>query len=217
MLALYGHPFSSYTWKTQIALHAAGLEHQFRELGPDHPEHGEYLVAHAGPWGTFPVLVDGGAVLFEASVIIEHLAVHYPAAAKLVPTDPDAAIRTRMLDRVFDNYVMVPMQTVVNEHLRDAENPDLGRCAEARGRLERSYVWLESWLADYASDGPVTLVECAAAPALFYADWVHPIGEAFPRLIAWRAALLARPEVARCVDAARPWRGYFPPGAPDRD
>jgi len=61
------------------------------------------------------------------------------------------------------------------------------------------------------------LVECAAAPSLFYADWVHPIGEAFPLLRAWRANLNARPEVARCIEAARPYRGFFPLGAPDRD
>ena len=217
MLALYGHPFSSYTWKAQIALHAAGLEYELRVFGPDHPEHGDFLRTSAGPWGTFPVLVDGATTVFEASVIIEHLARHYPAAVGLLPADADAAIPVRMLDRVFDNYVMAPMQAVVNEYLRDAERPDGARCAEARARLERSYRWLESWLATYPTDGPVTLIECAAAPALFYADWVRPIGADCPRLADWRQALLARPEVSRCVEAARPFRGYFPPGAPDRD
>ena len=216
-LALYGHPFSSYTWKAQIALHAAGLEYELRELGPEHPENGEFLVAHSGPWGKFPVLVDGGHVLFEASVIIEHLALHHASAAGLVPRDADAALPLRIMDRVFDNYVMAPMQDVVSEHLRDAAAPDVARCAEARGRLERSYAWLEQWLARWDRSGPTTLVECAAAPSLFYADWVHPVGEAFPLLRAWRANLNARPEVARCIEAARPYRGSFPLGAPDRD
>jgi len=217
VLALYGHPFSSYTWKAQIGLYAAGLEHEFREVGPSHPQNGEFLADHGGPWGKFPVLVDHEAVLFEASVIIEHLARAWPAAAGLLPADPKAALPLRTLDRVFDNYVMTPMQAVVNEHLRNPDEPNANRCAEQRGLLERSYGWIERWLEHWDTDGPITLVECAAAPSLFYADWVHPIGEPFARLKAWRASLLARPEVARCVEAARPFRGYFPLGAPDRD
>lgn len=217
MLALYGHPFSSYTWKAQIAFHAAGLEYEFREVGPEQPENGEFLVSHGGPWGKFPVLVDGEEVLFEATVIVEHLALRHAPAAGLIPADPQAALRTRMLDRVFDNYVMTPMQEVVNEHLRNAEEPDTERCAEARGRLERSYAWIEAWLGGWNRQGPTTLVECAAAPSLFYAQWVHPIGNAFPLLRAWRAQLNARPEVARCIEAARPFRGFFPLGAPQED
>ena len=37
------------------------------------------------------------------------------------------------------------------------------------------------------------------------------------RFAALRAELLALPAVSRCVEAARPFRGLFPPGAPDRD
>lgn len=217
MLALYGHPFSSYTWKAQIAFHTAGVDCEFREVGPEHPANGEFLCTHGGPWGKFPVLVDGALVLFEATVIIEHLALAHAPAAGLIPTDPAEALGTRMLDRVFDNYVMAPMQAVVDEYLRNAEEPDAERCAEARGRLERSYAWVEGWLGGYDREGPTTLVECAAAPALFYAQWVHPIGEAFPLLRSWRAQLNARPEVARCIEAARPFRGYFPLGAPQED
>ena len=217
MLALYGHPFSSYTWKAQIAFHAAQVGYDFRVVGPDEPGNGEFLVSHAGPWGKFPVLVDGDRVLFEASVIIEHLALHHAPAAGLLPRDPAPALDLRMIDRVFDNYVMAPMQDVVNEYLRNAEAPDAERCAEGRGRLERSYAWVEWWLAGWDAAGPTTLVECAAAPALFYAHWVHPIGEAYPRLRHWRNQLNARPEVARCIEAARPFRDYFPLGAPEED
>ncbi|MFC3174762.1 glutathione S-transferase family protein [Novosphingobium bradum] len=217
MLALYGHPFSSYTWKAQIAFHAGGVDHEFREVGPEHAENGEFLVTHGGPWGKFPVLVDGETILFESTVIIEHLALHHAPGAGLIPADPAAALATRMLDRVFDNYVMAPMQAVVDEHLRSPADPDAARCAEARGRLERSYAWLEAWLAGWDRSGPTTLVECAAAPALFYAHWVEPIGPDFPLLRAWRKQLNHRPEVARCIAAARPFRGNFPPGAPEED
>lgn len=215
-LALYGHPFSSYTWKAQIALHAAELAHEFRILDGDHFDN-VAVVQAAGPLGKFPVLADGDRTLFEATAIIEHLALHHAPDAGLLPREPDVAIETRLLDRVFDNYVMTPMQAIVNEHLRDAEHPDAVRVAEARATLVRVYDWLEAWMPGYRAAAPVTLIECAAAPSLFYADWVMPFADTHPRLHAWRTHLLALPAVARCVEAARPYRAYFPLGAPDRD
>ena len=218
MLALYGHPFSSYTWKAQIALHSLRLEYDLRVIDADHPQHQAFVQTDGGPLGKFPVLVDGEAVIFETTAIIEYLNEHHAGDSALLPTQPDAAIGMRMLDRVFDNYVMEPAQIVVSEYMRSPENPDQARCEEARGRLRRTYAWLEGWLEHYYyADGGVTLIECAAAPALFYADWIEQIGEELPRLKAWRAHLLALPEVSRCVEAARPFRPYFPPGAPDRD
>lgn len=215
-LTLYGHPFSSYTWKALIALYGAGIEFEFAIIDADHPENC-VVIACAGPLGKFPVLRDGDDLIFEASAIIEHLALNHAFEAALLPDDPEAAIGVRMIDRVFDNYVMNAMQDVVNEYLRDAEDPDKVRIEEARARLERTYAWLETWLEAYPARDSVTLIECAAAPSLFYADWVHPIRETYPRLRQWRAHLLALPPVARCVDEARPYRQYFPLGVPNRD
>ncbi len=220
MLALYGHPFSSYTWKAQIALEVCGVEYDFRIIDDDHPDHGAFVSAHAGPFGTFPVLANGEDVIFESTAIVEYLNLHFPPAAlPLIPDDGDAGLRVRMLDRVFDNNVMNTMQVVVNEYIRDSINPDVSRCAEAREKLHRSYAWLEDWLPWYhQAPDFITLVECAAAPSLFYADWVEHIdGERYPGLKAWRAHLLSLPPVAKCVEAARPYRAFFPLGAPDRD
>jgi glutathione S-transferase len=61
------------------------------------------------------------------------------------------------------------------------------------------------------------LAECATAPALFYADWAHPIPKKFGALCEYRARPLARPSVARAVDEARPFRSGFPLGDPGRD
>jgi glutathione S-transferase len=216
MLALYGHHFSSYTWKALIALYANETEFEFRVVDDEHPENAEF-VATAGPLGKFPVLRDGDNVIFEATSIIEYLAQRHAGIELLVPEDPTAALGMRMLDRVFDNYVMNVMQIVVNEYIRDNANPDQARCAEARAQLQRTYAWLEGWLEYYPPLDHITLIECSAAPSLFYADWVHPIGDEFPRLQNWRAHLLSLPPVARCVDDARPYRPFFPLGAPDRD
>jgi glutathione S-transferase len=157
--------------------------------------------------------------VLETTVIIEHLAVHHPGPVRLIPADPDAAIEVRQLDRFFDNYVMTPMQKVVFNQLRPEANRDPYGVAEAKALLESAYRWLDGALAarEWAAGGAFTLADCAAAPSLFYADWVHEIGARYERVRAYRARLLARPSFARAVDEARPYRKYFPLGAPDRD
>lgn len=216
MLALYGHPFSSYTWKAIIPLYANETPFEFREVSPDHPEHAMFI-GEAHPAGKFPVLDDGGTVVVEATSIVEYLAVHHPGPAPLLPTDPAAAVAARMLDRVFDNYVMTPMTEIVFAYIEDRDNPDQQTIASAGERLLRAYRWLERWLSENTFPPHVSLVTCAGAPSLFYADWVERIPEDCPRLAALRAELLALPPVVRCVDDARPYRAWFPPGAPDRD
>ncbi len=215
-LKLYGHPFSSYTWKALIPLYAHDLPFEFRSLEHATIEEAQF-VQEASPQGKFPLLVDDETTVFEASSIIEHLAVHRLAGKGLIPSAPDEALAVRMMDRVFDNYVMNLMQEGVNEAIRSGGMPDRALMADVRRRLERSYGWLDAWLADYRRPSQVTLIECAAAPSLFYADWVHQITDAWPRLKDWRAHLLALPAVSRCVDDARPYRPNFPLGAPDRD
>ncbi len=217
MLQLYGHPFSSYTWKALIPLYANALPFTFRMLGPDHPEN-QAVVQQRTPAGKFPVLLDGKTLVFEATGIIEYLAATRPECRSLLPADPAAAAHMRMLDRVFDNYVMGNLFRVVQAHMVAPVAPDQAEIAAARQALGRAYRWLETWLEAEGDPPSVTLVTCAAAPSLFYADWVLPIAaEACPRLAAWRAVLLALPSVARCVDDARPYRKLFPPGAPNPD
>ncbi len=213
-LILYGHPFSSYTWKALIALYASGVEFEVRAVDEQFPEHVQF-VQSASPLGKFPVLVDGDAHIFEATAIIEYLNVHHPGSEMLIPNDPAAAVAARMLDRVFDNYVMTPMSAIVMEHIRTS--PDQARIAEAKAQLRKTYAWLEGWLEYYPATPYITLVECAAAPSLFYADWVEEIADSFPRLKAWRKHLNGLGPVAQCIEDARPFREMFPPGAPDRD
>lgn len=215
MLKLYGHSFSSYTWKALIALYANGTVFEFRPLGGGDTAD-DAFVAAASPQGKFPVLVDGDTTVFEATSVIEHLHLHHPGPAPLLPADPAEAARVRMIDRVFDNYVMGIMQESVAEAIRMGTLSAETR-TDVEARLDRSYRWIEAWLEHYPQGDAITLIECAAAPSLFYADWVYPIPDHSPRLRAWRKHLLALPPVARCIDDARPYRAFFPLGAPDRD
>jgi len=215
-LTLYSHPFSSYSQKVLIALYENDTPFTYRNL--EEPGANEERQA-LWPTGKFPVLVDDGKVIVESSIIIEHLDLHHPGPTRFLPDDPDEALEVRFMDRVFDNYVMGEMQKPVFESLR----PD-GRkeeaLAEAARVLEVAYSWLEQRLLGrtWAAGETFSMADCAAAPSLFYADWVHQIDDArFPTVRAYRSRLLARPSIARCVEEARPFRSYFPLGAPDRD
>jgi glutathione S-transferase len=220
MLQLYGHLFSSYTWKALIPLYANGTPFEFRDVDHQDPANApnQALVAAAHPAGKFPILVDGDTTIVEATAIVEYLAVHHPGPAPLIPTDPAEAATARMIDRVFDNYVMTNATRVVIAYIRGGGVPDAAEVDDAKAALRRAYAWLKAWLGANRLPPHVSLVTCAAAPSLFYADWIEPIPDDHSRLKALRAELLALPPVARCVDDARPFRAeYFPPGAPDRD
>lgn len=218
-LQLFAHPFSSYCQKALIAFYENDIPFEFRMLSPDEPANGEAF-ARLWPIQRFPILVDGGRTVVEATSIIEHLEVHHPGAVSLIPKDPGAAVEVRMLDRVFDNYVMTPQGKCVFDAIRpnDADRDPYG-VAEARKMLDTAYAWLDERMAgrEWAAGDTFSLADCAAAPSLFYADWTHRIGAQFANLHAYRARLLARPSFARAVDGGRPYRHFFPLGAPDRD
>jgi glutathione S-transferase len=215
-LALYGHPFSSYTWKALMPLYANGTAFEFRNVDPSVPGNLEFVQC-AHPAGKFPVLVDGGTTVIEATAIVEHLALHHQGEAPLIPADPAEAVVARMMDRVFDNYVMGTAQLVVNAYIANSQNPDPAQVGAGKERLRRSYAWLEEWLSKNDLPPHVSLVSCAAMPSLFYADWIERIPDSCPRVAALRAELLALPAASRCIEDARPYRSYFPLGAPDRD
>jgi glutathione S-transferase len=215
-LTLYAHPFSSYCQKVLIPLYENGTPFVWRSL--EDPAANQELAA-LWPMRRFPLLVDEGRVVVEATVIVEHLDVFHPGPTRFLPADPREALEVRMLDRFFDNYVMTPQGRVVFDALRPAADRDPTGVAEARRMLETAYAWLDARMAgrEWAVGGGFTLADCAAAPSLFYADWTHPIPPVFGHLLAYRRRLLARPSFARAVDEARRFRPNFPLGAPDRD
>jgi glutathione S-transferase len=217
-LALYGHPFSSYTQKVLVALYENDTPFEFRCIGPDTPQHVDEWMRR-WPLRKFPLLLDGERDVVESSIIIQYLQLAQPGPVRLLPEDPMTALDVRFLDRFFDLHVADASQIAVDSALgRLPVKPEEG-LAIASERLERAYSWLEARLAEktWAAGADFTMADCAAAPFLFYADWVHRISDAYPALRAYRARLLVRPSFARAVEEARPFRSYFPLGAPDRD
>lgn len=220
-LSLYYHPFSSYSQKALIAFYELDVPFEPHVMGAPDEEPARTLAAR-WPMRRFPMLLDGDRQVVEASCIVEYLDL-LQGGGHLLPRAPSEALPVRMLDRFFDLHVMAPMQTVVYDALRgEAERDPLG-VQQARERLQTAYRWLDQHLAQrgegerWVAGGSFSLADCAAAPALFYADWVEAIDPALRHAKAYRAQLLARPSFARAVDEARPFRPYFPLGAPDRD
>lgn len=217
-MRLYAHPFSSYCQKVLIALYENAVSFDLRLLTFG-DEAVETEFAAVWPLKRMPVLVDGDRTVVEATIIVEYLGLYHPGPVRLIPDDPRRALEVRTLDRLFDNYVMTPMQRIVFDVIRPPAQRHPPTVAESHGLLDTAYRWLDGTLAgrEWAAGDSFSLADCAAAPALFYADWVHPIESSCANLIAYRRRLLARPSFARAVDEARPYRELFPPGAPDRD
>ena len=217
-LQLLFHPFSSYSQKALIALYENGIPFEPQVVaGPDSPAGS--LLAELWPMKRFPVLLDGARTILEASCIIEYLQISHPGPVQLIPADPMAALEVRMLDRFFDNYVSTPQQKIVFDAIRSEADRDAYGVTQARAMLDTAYAWLERHMETrtWAAGDAFSLADCGAAPFLFYADWTHRIADQFANVRAYRQRLLARPSFARAVDEARPYRHYFPLGAPDRD
>ena len=217
-LQLFYHPFSSYCWKVLIPLYHAGTPFEAKLINSgDSATDAEWK--RRWPMTKMPLLVDGDRVVPEASIIIEYLDRYHSGPDPMIPADPGTALEVRQLDRFFDNYVHAPMQAIVADRLRPAEARDPTGVEQARAMLDTALGWLDARMADrtWAVSDRFTLADCAAAPPLFYSDWVHPWRERFPNTAAYRARLNSEPAVARCIEDARPFRGFFPGGAPEQD
>lgn len=218
-LKLYLHPLSSYCHKVLIALYENGapFEPVIVDLGdPAAPATVE--MKRIWPVGKFPVLCDeaAGRVVPESSIIIEYLDQHFPGATCLIPADPDAALQARLMDRFFDQYVMTPQGRLVFEVIRPEGAKDPFGVADARRTLEMAYGYLEETLSDgrtWAAGEAYSMADCAASPALFYAQRCQAWGDR-PRLQAYYDRLEARPSFARVLKEAQPFMHMFP-GGPD--
>jgi glutathione S-transferase len=166
------------------------------------------------PVGKFPVLRDDDRDLTvpESTIIIEHLAQQHPAAASLVPSDPKLALAVRSQDRFYDLYVHNQMQTIVGDRLRPANAKDPTGVAHARARLATSYDMIDRDMAGktWAIGEQFTMADCAAAPALFYANKVQPFEDTHPKLLAYFTRLSERPSFRRALDEAEPYMKFFP-------
>ena len=208
---LHYHPFASFCQKVLIALYEKAVPFRPNLVDLGDPEERAAL-QRIWPFGKFPVLEDAGRIVAESSSIIEYLDLRHPQAPRMVPEDPAAALAVRTADRFYDTYVHLPMQKIVTDCIRPEGRADPQGVEEARATLATAYAMIEAEAGarEWAAGDRFSMADCAAAPALFYANWVQPLMPEYPAAAAYLARLRARPSVARVVEEARPYRHLFP-------
>jgi len=213
MLVLYGHPLSSFCMKVTTALYEAGTDFRYERVDLGDPASRDRLLA-LWPLGKMPVLRDEGRgeTVPETSAILEYLSLHHPGAARLTPASPDEVWRARLAERVFDLHVQVPMQKIVGDRLRPEGSHDPAGVEEARAALVRALDWAEGEMRrrTWALGEAFTIADCAAAPALYYADKVQPFAATHAAAWAYLERLRARPSFARTLTEAEPYSHMFP-------
>ncbi|WP_099866261.1 glutathione S-transferase family protein [Pararhizobium haloflavum] len=211
-LQLHHHPLASYCQKVLIALHEN--DHPFERVIVDLADMDQAAAfSRISPMMKMPALVDTerGETVLESTLIIEYLHAHHAGPAPLIPTDQKAARHARYFDRIFDNYVETPMQTIVFDRLRPEGKHDPFGVEQAHTQLATAYTYLESqipqsgWIA-----GPFSMAECSAGPALFYGHIVSPIPAELPRCRTYLKRLMERPSFARVLKEAEPYFAMFP-------
>jgi glutathione S-transferase len=212
-LTLYYHPLSSFCHKTLIALYEnrTPFTPLLVDLGNEASRN-----AFCKVWsmGKFPVLTDssGDRTIPETSIIIEYLDRYYPGQTGFIPADPDLARQTRLLDRFYDLHVQVPMQKIVGDRIRPADKSDEYGVEQAKAQLKSALDLAERDLANktWAVGETFTLADCAAAPALFYANKVMPFGNTHGNATSYLRRLMDRPSYARVLKEAEPYFHMFP-------
>ena len=212
-LTLYYHPLASFCWKALIALYENDTP--FEPVLVDLMDPASAAAFKAiWPIGKFPVLRDEAKdrTIPESSIIIEYLAQHYPGRSELVPADPDLARQTRLRDRFYDLYVHEPMQKIVVDKLRPAGKNDPFGVEQAKAQLATAYGMIEQEMAarTWAMGDAFGMADCAASPALFYANKVAPFGADRPNVARYLDRLMARPSFARVLKEAEPYFKMFP-------
>lgn len=210
-MILYHHPLSSFCWKVLIALYEADVSFEPRVVNLGDPADRAAFQA-VWPLARFPVLRDEarGRTIPESSIIVEYLARTEPTAATLVSSDADVALRTRLLDRLIDDTIHRPLQQVVADRLRPQDQRDPYGVDKAKNLIRTGYDLVAPMIAGpWAMGDDFTLADCAAVPALYYADYAVSLADR-PELAAYLARLKARPSVARVLREAEPFLQYFP-------
>jgi len=212
-LELYMHPLASFCWKVLVALYEndTPFEPHVVDLAD---EKSRTDFEKIWPIGKFPVLRDRGRdrIVFESSNIIEYLAHHHPGKVELVPENPDRVFEVRRLDRFFDHYVHEPMQKIVTDRIRPEGKSDPYGVDQARRVIQTAYGMIDRDLRDrtWAAGDAFGMADCAAAPALYYANRVAPLGDAHENVTRYLRRLEERPSFARVLREAQPYFAMFP-------
>jgi len=211
VLKLYSHPLASFCWKSLIALYENGTPFEAVMVDLGDPQAKSKFQA-MWPTAKIPLLEDDGRFVPETTVMIEYLDRQHPGQVVLLPRDPEEALDARLWDRIFDLYVMDPMQRFIGQQFRPQAERDARTVAETLAALASIYDTIEKKFQGrmWAANESFSIADCAAAPALFYAAIVAPFPSSHTNLAGYFERLMARPSVRRVIREARPYFKFFP-------
>lgn len=206
MIELLEHPLSPYAQKVKIALAEKGVAFTVRT--PDAigsgATSGDFRAA--SPRGEVPVLFADGGAIFDSTVILEFIEDRFPTPP-LLPADPLARARARMLEEVCDtHYEAINWGLSEITYFRRAEGALAGQMlATAGDQIGRLNAWLEKQLGDADWFGGETFgwADLSAVPYVQGAAGFGFAPAAGTRLDAWLQRSRARPSVAAAFEAAR--------------
>ena len=212
-LTFHFHPLASFCWKPLIAFYEN--ETPFTPVIVDlGDEQSRAAFLKVSPTGKMPALRDDARnrTVLESTIVIEYLAAHYPGPVEFIPAEADLALQVRQADRFYDFYVQAAMQKIVGDRLRPQDKTDPFGVEEARAQLRNAYAIVEEEMRSkiWAAGHTFTMADCAASPALFYANKVEPFGDSYPAVKRYHDRLLKRPSFARVIEEAQPYFKFFP-------
>jgi glutathione S-transferase len=208
-LTLYYHPLSSFCQKVLVALYENHTAFDKRSIDFGNENDRAELLS-VSPIGKFPVVRDAERRrdVAESSIIIEYVDHFFPGESALIPREWDDALQVRQWDRFFDSYLQLPMQAIVGDRIHGAK----GDLTKQRATLQMAYEMIDqrmqgrTWVAGQG----FSMADCAAAPALFYANTVYPLPGELAQLRAYSDRVMERPSVQRVMAEARPYFKFFP-------
>ena len=201
MITLYERTDCPFCWKVRLALVELGIDYKSvaSELGDPHPE-----VRRLSPVGTVPVLVDDDVVIWESAIMLDYLDAAYGTTAQLLPKEPAAQVRVRLLHAYSDKCVGPALRDLVFEkRSKPAAQWDWKLIESSEQRWRDCQQWLEdrTELKKVDSAAALSAAECAlAARAGVAAAYGSPVEREFPAFYSWFARVSKRPS----------WRAAYP-------
>lgn len=202
-MKLYYNPISTYSQKTLLAFYEKGLEFEPNIVSLTDPEARE-AYREVYPLGKIPCLVlDDGHIIPESSIIIEYI--DNMAEPRLIDGDAEQTRKIRFKDRMLDLYLNDSVVTLLFQSMKPEEQKDQERIDTAKFRVDTIYSFMEHELGQnqYAQGNTFTMADCAAAPALFYAELLAPFAE-HKNISAYWERLKERESVQKTQSDAKP-------------
>jgi glutathione S-transferase len=211
-MKLYYNPLSSYSQKAMIAFYEKGVAFDPIVVNLMTPE-GIAEYASVYPLKKIPMLkVNDDRMVPESSTIIEYLQDEHPQGTQLIPQGVAEARQVRMMDRMCDLYLNDPVVSLLFNRLgfRQLNEADI---AKSSGYISHTLEQLDKRLGtqDWLC-GDFSMADCAAIPALYYAQMVAPLSD-YPNVVRYFERARQRPSYARVMAEFVPiWEGMMAQG-----